>query len=220
MNYTKHYNLLIERAKTRQLPKDLYIENHHIQPRCMNGSDDDSNLVKLTAEEHYVAHQLLAKIYPKHRGIIFSAFMMSANNKNHKRHNNKSYGWIKQKLYKTPISNKTRQKMSKSRLGKTHSTEAKRNMSKAQMGHKVSKETRQKISKAAKEKEFWKHTMDVKTRQKIAQAHIGMKRSNKSKQRMSTAAKNRKKLKCPHCDNICDISNAKRWHFDNCKLKL
>lgn len=25
------------------------------------------------------------------------------------------------------------------------------------------------------------------------------------------------KLECPHCKNIVDLRNAKRWHFDNCK---
>ena len=27
------------------------------------------------------------------------------------------------------------------------------------------------------------------------------------------------KLKCPHCGSITTPGNAKRWHFDNCKLK-
>jgi hypothetical protein len=29
----------------------------------------------------------------------------------------------------------------------------------------------------------------------------------------------RKILVCPHCEKASDSTNAKRWHFDNCKLK-
>jgi hypothetical protein len=61
MNYTKHYNLLIERAKERLL--EGYKEAHHIIPKSMGGTGDPDNLVNLTAREHYVAHILLAKIY-------------------------------------------------------------------------------------------------------------------------------------------------------------
>ena len=39
-------------------------ENHHILPKCLNGSDEPYNLVKLSAREHYIAHKLLIKIYP------------------------------------------------------------------------------------------------------------------------------------------------------------
>ena len=38
MNYTKIYNDLIERAKTRKL--DGYKEVHHIIPRCMGGGNE------------------------------------------------------------------------------------------------------------------------------------------------------------------------------------
>ena len=62
MNYEHHYNLLIERDFARSISG--YSENHHIIPKCMGGSDDESNLVKLTAEEHYIAHLLLVKMYP------------------------------------------------------------------------------------------------------------------------------------------------------------
>ena len=61
MNYSNHYNLLIERAKLRTLTS--YKEAHHIFPKCLGGTDDTNNLVNLTYREHYIAHLLLAKIY-------------------------------------------------------------------------------------------------------------------------------------------------------------
>jgi len=94
MDYIKHYNLLIERAKTRQLTE--YSEKHHIIPRCMNGTNDSSNIVNLTPEEHFVAHQLLIKIYPTEINLIYAATMMGVKSTNQER-NNKVYGWLRRK---------------------------------------------------------------------------------------------------------------------------
>lgn len=68
MNYKKHYDLPITRGKNRML--EGYVERHHIIPRCMGGTDDLENLVDLTPEEHYVAHQLLVKMNPTNHKLI------------------------------------------------------------------------------------------------------------------------------------------------------
>lgn len=59
MNYRKHYDKLMDRARARQRPA-TYVESHHVKPRHAGGSDDPENLVWLTAREHFVAHMLLA----------------------------------------------------------------------------------------------------------------------------------------------------------------
>jgi len=92
MTYSKIYNRIVNRAKDRKL--DLYTEAHHVKPKCMGGSDDKTNLVNLTPEEHYICHLLLAKMYPKNEGLAFAAIMMSGN----KKRNNKAYGWLKKNL--------------------------------------------------------------------------------------------------------------------------
>ena len=94
MDYTKHYNKLIERANDRNL--NVYTESHHIIPRCMGGSDSNDNLVILTPEEHYVAHQLLVKMYPYNHSILKAATMMVPN-----RPSNKMYGWLRRRLSAT-----------------------------------------------------------------------------------------------------------------------
>ena len=91
MDYLKHYNLLMSKAQNRIL--DEYVESHHIIPRCMGGTDDINNLVDLTPEEHYLAHQLLVKMYPEHTGLAFAANMMCTN-----RPSNKVYGWIRRRI--------------------------------------------------------------------------------------------------------------------------
>jgi len=75
MNYKKHYDLLIEKAKNR-IVVDGHTEKHHIIPRCVGGSNDKTNLVILTAREHYMAHYLLHKIQPSHRGLLYAIYMM------------------------------------------------------------------------------------------------------------------------------------------------
>lgn len=40
---------------------DCYTETHHIIPRSFNGTNDNSNLIKLGARQHYIAHLLLAR---------------------------------------------------------------------------------------------------------------------------------------------------------------
>lgn len=74
MNYANIYQQIVERALTREKPD--YYETHHIVPRCMNGSNDPDNLIALTPEEHYVAHQLLVKMYPDHKQLVHAANMM------------------------------------------------------------------------------------------------------------------------------------------------
>ena len=94
MNYQKIYDQLVERGKNRITGE--FTENHHIVPSCQGGPDIPENMVRLTPEEHYVAHQLLVKIYPGHYGLIKGANVMCWDPHGH-RVNNKIYGWLKRK---------------------------------------------------------------------------------------------------------------------------
>ena len=130
MNYLKHYNALIERAKNRIIEE--YTEKHHIVPRCLGGSDDITNLVNLTPEEHYLAHQLLVKIYPNHGQLAHAANMMCVN-----RPNNKLYGWIRRRISQNMKDNNPNKNgdCNRKRKGKYKISESGRqNMSKAFKG--------------------------------------------------------------------------------------
>jgi hypothetical protein len=78
MNYFLVYQKLIAKAKARVCPEG-YVERHHILPRALGGTDDSSNLVALTAKEHFVAHVLLAKI---HGGIMWQAVVLMSGGRN------------------------------------------------------------------------------------------------------------------------------------------
>ena len=92
MNYQKIYNNIVGRGQNRIL--EGYSEKHHIVPRCMGGTDEVTNLVSLTPEEHYLCHLLLVKIHPKNIRLVKAAMFMVSSNNNVKR-NNKAYGWLK-----------------------------------------------------------------------------------------------------------------------------
>jgi len=60
--YTKCYEFIINNARNRIHDPSEYYETHHILPRCMGGSNERSNLIKLTAREHFICHILLVKM--------------------------------------------------------------------------------------------------------------------------------------------------------------
>ena len=77
--YKKTYNNLIEKCKQMDSDGELtgiYTETHHILPKCMGGTDESTNLVKLPARYHIVAHLLLIKIYPGQSKLAYAAHMM------------------------------------------------------------------------------------------------------------------------------------------------
>ena len=98
MNYKRIYEHLVERGQKR-LILEGYKEVHHIIPRCMGGKDEVNNLVNLTPEEHFIAHQLLVKIYPNNMNLWKAVKLMTRGNSNQDRSKNKMYGWLKRKVF-------------------------------------------------------------------------------------------------------------------------
>lgn len=76
MNYEKIYNQIVEYRRVNKI-SGMYHEKHHILPRSLGGGDDKSNIVNVSAKEHFILHLLLTKIYKsgyKHFKMI-KAFM-------------------------------------------------------------------------------------------------------------------------------------------------
>ena len=97
MNYKKIYDIIIDGAKNRKLHSDAYGENHHIIPRCMGGTDDKNNIVRLTAREHFVCHQLLFNSYRNTQysyALILAVTCMKRSSRGQIR-NNRIYEWVK-----------------------------------------------------------------------------------------------------------------------------
>jgi hypothetical protein len=60
MNYARIYDEFIADRRASPAPSN-YSELHHVVPRSLGGSNDKENLIRLTPEDHYFAHLLLAK---------------------------------------------------------------------------------------------------------------------------------------------------------------
>jgi len=171
MDYAKHYWRLIERARNRELTG--YSERHHVKPRCVGGDNSCKNVVRLTAEEHYVAHQLLVKMYPRHRGLIFAAVKMAGTLYER---NNKLYGWLRRKL------SETQRGIPGPHLGKKFTDEHRAKLSAAKLGKParnkgvpMSDEQRVKMSVALKGRKAWNRgkKASLETRAKQSAAKIG-----------------------------------------------
>lgn len=135
MDYKKIYDQIIEnRLKNKITKKTTYVEKHHIIPRCLNGSNHSSNLVNLTAREHFVCHLLLAEMFEKGTyewyKLNHALFRMCHGSKTQKRYFNSRMYEHKREDFKKAIS--------WSQSGEKNS----------QYGKKRSEETREKIKKA------------------------------------------------------------------------
>jgi hypothetical protein len=87
--YTNWYYKIISNAQLRV--STGYVEKHHIIPRSLGGSDNNSNLVKLTAREHFICHWLLTKSTDGNNKekMIYALHRMQGQNKHHNRYETK-----------------------------------------------------------------------------------------------------------------------------------
>jgi len=149
MNHYAIYNNIIHNAKSQnrqKLKKDnelyVYYENHHILPKCLNGTDDIKNLVLLTAKEHFIVHKLLTYIYKGNRKIACAYHKMAYGNRlNSLRMTARDYSYARELVSLTPFSNETLEKFhsripwNKGKSGlQFHSTESKLKMSEQRKG--------------------------------------------------------------------------------------
>lgn len=65
VQYLKIYEYLIKKAQYYEIFNGYssleYLETHHILPKCMGGTNNSSNLVKVNARTHIILHMLLEK---------------------------------------------------------------------------------------------------------------------------------------------------------------
>lgn len=149
--YTRWYYSIINNAQTRTTLE--YSEKHHIIPKSLGGSNAKSNLVALTAKEHFICHLLLTKMVEgmNRRKMLFGLWRMVHGNKDQIRYDicSRQYTKIKADM-SASISqqNKTQIPWNKGKKtgivpwnkGKTMSEEAKRKISefrKTYRKHKV-----------------------------------------------------------------------------------
>ena len=142
LHYHNRYTKLIEYRKDNPLSENVYGEIHHILPKCMGGTDDEDNLIRLSGREHFIAHFLLAKSYPKESKLWYAFNMMS------RICDGKSVLYEAARKY---ISQNL-----------SNDAERKRKISDSLKNRSFSDEHRRNISEAMKKRTGWNHSDDTK----------------------------------------------------------
>lgn len=166
----------------RYLLTEDYKEKHHIQPRCCGGSDDESNLIDLLAEEHYEAHRLLAIENPDNYHLQYAWTMMAFTRNGLKVVSADDYAKARKELARLnselfqgrTYSEETHEKMRKAAIG-----------NKRRLGTKTSEIGLQHMREAAK----LKGQMTEEAKKKIGDGNRGKTVSNESKKKISEARK-------------------------------
>lgn len=173
--YRKWYNNLIERARNRVI--NGYTEEHHIIPRSIGGTNEDINLVRLTAREHLIAHMLLPRFIENCEPMWRALWCMVTMGK--VRVTSKLYEQIK-------IKNATIDSLAKKGIkpknftfkGKKHTAETKLKMSMLRKGRVGTMKNKKHTSETK-----LKMSMLRKGQRKSAQAILNMSLSRKGKAR-------------------------------------
>lgn len=246
MNYQKLYEVLIHNRKGIGDPVG-YGEKHHIIPKSMGGSNDKSNLIKFTAREHFLAHRLLAKIYPT-TGMVHAVYKMACVDKatNVYKVASRTYDVLRKEHSKRVSNDKiAARKKSLATKGRKQTKEhiLARTRSRKIKGSWLSEETKRKISESNKGKVgTWagkKLPEDyVARRNATRKANGNYKWTEEQKRKQSENRKGKpnkkrpltelekevlrkrflEKTTCPKCGKIGSKISMPRWHFDNCKF--
>lgn len=192
--YLWYFKLILSaNSKKRKRTKKLYLENHHIIPKSIGGSNTNDNLVFLTAREHYIAHWLLTKFCIKQAKRKMNMAFYAMN----------KMATIKQKRYKNSIIyERVRSEASilwsgenNGMYGKSHSEETKKIIKeKNKLRYKLEPERKKIIGDFHRGKK-----MSKESRAKMSESHIGHEptftkgtHSEESKIKMSLKRKGRK----------------------------
>jgi hypothetical protein len=221
--YEKWYKSITDSAKYR-ITED-YTEKHHILPKSLGGSDSVTNLVYLTAREHFICHWLLTKIYSEgeeHWKMINAFRMMRAENPKQKRYATKITARVYYNLKEeySILQSERYKGTGNGFYGKKHSEEVKNRISEANKGDKNGSkrpETKKKIteSKIGKKRDSFDDTWRLnlskaasgenngmygkthsdETKQKQRERAIGRKQSDETKQKKADAIRGLKREK-------------------------
>jgi hypothetical protein len=209
--YTRYYNNIIQRAKSRDLLEETYTEKHHIIPKSLGGDNSMSNLVKLTAREHFVCHLLLPRMLAgsAKRNMTFAIWSMlnRDHSKQRSRHkvNSHTYQRLKIQVAKAlsqlhkgkTVSEETKQKISAGNKGKISPNKGKAlsEEQKQKMRDTIAKNGRitkpETVVKILETRKHYRHSEE--TKQKISAGNKGktVVISEEQKQKISSSLKGR-----------------------------
>jgi hypothetical protein len=224
-HYLERYTKFISSVRN---PCDVITESHHILPKSMGGSDDESNLIDLTPRQHYLAHWMLWKAY-KSKEMTAAFFAMSHQNNPHQnrdfRLDSKSYEQLRLNFSKT-ISKSSRELWESNDYREKHRTTnltAKTKKLRSDKAKELWQDPDYRERAIQSRKKAWSEGRFIRDHSKC-----GTKGDKNPAKRPEVKAKNSggnhysnragyTKPTCPHCGISSTPTNIKRWHGANCK---
>ena len=189
--YTNWYFNIIN--KRIQNNCDGYSENHHIVPSSLGGTTIASNLVKLTAKEHYICHLLLTKMVNGNAIYKMKNAVLCMSNLRNRKH-------LGRKI-------KSGRAFQAAKTGLVFSKEHLSKLSAARKTRVISEETKRRTSETFKRNN----------------SHIGWNLSVHSRNKQIAASKRalsgipKERVTCPHCNTTGGKPAMMRFHFSKCK---
>ena len=191
---------------------------HHIIPKHMGGTDDPSNIIELTVEEHAEAHRVL---YEQHGKIQDKLAWLGLS----KMIDGKE---IISTLLKQPKSSEHREKISKALKGRDASWAKGNKHAKVLKGRPKTEEHKKNLSISHKNiDKSWllgnKNAVAPNGRPKTPEHQYAINlavNTIEAKQKKTESWNNKQIVECPHCGlKGKEGHNMKRYHFNNCKTK-
>ena len=186
--YLRLYIRLVKRCQSMTVDElSGYCEVHHIQSKCLGGTNIKTNLVKMPIRYHIMAHMILVEIYPDCDGLWCSLKLMVFNTIPRvkktidEKFSIRTVAYMREKSrmagenhpnYGKHLSEETRKKISKSHQGKRLSEETKRKMS---------------LSRSGPKNPNYGKRMSEETKKKLSEAHKGYVTSEETKKKLSIA---------------------------------
>lgn len=164
LTYEEFINNILE-TRGRFNCGDEYHERHHIVPRCMDGGNNEENLIDLFAREHFIAHKLLVLEHPDNDSLIHAWWMMAHGTKSE--HQDR-YEATPEEYEEAKIA--AVRAISRTNTGRKQSEEQKRATGDRFRGVPKSEEHRKKISESNKGKTYSEETL-----RKMSERQIGSK---------------------------------------------
>lgn len=215
--YTRWYYAIVHNAQKSS--RSGYVESHHIIPKSfyidssktgwlLGNPDDPTNLVRLTAREHFICHLLLTKMTngKAKAKMVCAAWRIITD----KKLNSWAYEIVREERANSIGLLLKGRKMSKESIEqRTTSRE----------GFKHSQESKEKMSKSHKGQSSWNKGLTKSTDNRLNGGPPKGTPSPKKGLPGKNKGKTLVKHTCPHCNISTTGGNLKRWHGDNCKLK-
>jgi len=203
--YTSLYYKIVDRAKTRIY--EGYTEKHHIIPRSLKGSNDKSNLVKLSAREHFIVHWLLTKMT---EGLARSKMCHAFNSMCVLKPNNTDKRYVNSRA-----SEKAKIECSKLKsIARKGILVGEKNYN---YGKKWTDEQKSKMIGHTRTLGFKynePYTEERKTKMSVSSQIRWAKEEERNKMKVP-----KPKIMCEYCNLLIGgHNNYKRWHGNNCKM--